>query len=536
MSNQKEHLKKGILPNLKYDLPAGLVVFLVAVPLCLGIGLASQVKDLDPSLNTPLFAGIIAGIIGGLIIPLFSRSPLSVSGPAAGLIAIVLVAVQDLGSFDVFILAVFLSGLIQIVLGLIKAGTLAYFFPNSVIKGMLAAIGLILILKQIPHALGYDVDFEGEMSFFQADGANTFSEIFNAFSHISVGAMSISIASIILLVIWSRVDFLKKITWLPGALIVVVFGAVVNYIFSSAAPGLELTNTEEVKHLVSLPEFNSVEAFLGEFRLPDWSAIGNPTVWTTALTLAVVASMESLLSVEAVDRIDPFRRESPLNRELIAQGVGNTVSGLIGGLPITAVIVRSSANINSGGRTRTSAVFHGILLLASVMFFASILNLIPLASLAGILILIGYKLASPQLFKKMYKLGWDQFIPFVTTIGAVLVTNLLTGIIIGLIVGVFFVLKTNYHSSVSLEEKDGEHFFRFNKDVSFLNKAKIVKALENIPSGAKVTFDLTKMEFIDHDIKEMLTEFRKGAPLRDIDVKWMGASGELVEQIEQNGS
>lgn len=504
--NEKKKLEKGLAKNLRYDLPSGLVVFLVAVPLCLGIALACGVDPLS---------GLVAGIAGGLVIPFISRSPLSVSGPAAGLIAIVLSGIESLGGVEVFFLAVFLAGIIQIILGLIRAGSIAYLFPSSVIRGMLSAIGVILILKQIPHALGYDVDYEGEMSFLQPDGANTFSEIWMALSHTSVVAIAISIISIVLLVIWDKVKFLKNLTVVPGALVVVLTGVLINQIFIWTGSGIGL----EGKHLVELPVYNSTAEFVGAFTLPDWSAFTNPDVYVVALTLAVVGSLVSLLSVEAVDRLDPFKRKTPLNRELIAQGAGNAFSGFLGGLPVTAVIIRSSANVNSGGRTRTAAVVHGILLLLTVIFFSQLLNMIPLSALAGILLMIGYKLAHPKIFKQMWKMGWDQLIPYVTTIVAVVFTDMLIGITIGIAVGIFFVFKENFHSAIRVDEEDGIKFINIRKDLSFVNKAKLIQTLETINEGDHVRIDGKGAEFMDHDLREILDEFVEMAEEREIHVE-----------------
>lgn len=504
-------IPKGIVPNLRYDLPAGLVVFLVALPLCLGIALASK---------TPPITGLIAGIVGGLIVPLISRSSLSVSGPAAGLIVIVTTSIDSMGGLEgggleKFMVALVLSGALQMAIGALRLGSIALFFPSSVIRGMLAAIGIILILKQIPHALGYDHDFEGEMSFIQPDGETTFSEILKAMSHTSLLAIGITTISLGILILWDKLPALKKMSFLPGALVVVIIGVVINEIFHSMDHSWSL----EGDHLVKFPVLKSLEDFKMEISLPNWAALADAKVYTTAAILGIVSSLESLLSVEAVDKLDPFKRRSPLNRELIAQGAANTISGLLGGLPVTAVIVRSSANVNSGGRTRTSAVVHGALLVLSVIFLAPVLNRIPLAALAAILLMVGYKLAKPSLFKEMFKRGWSQFIPFLVTVVAVYRTDLLKGIGIGMVVGIFFVLKDNFRSAIRLTHSGKQYMLSFRKDVSFLNKAKLVTSLGKVPPGTDLTLDGKGVEFMDFDLKEVLMEFVSTAGDRDITIQ-----------------
>ena len=498
--------KENYLASIKNDLPAGLVVFLVAVPLCLGVASASE---------APFFAGIIAGMCGGLIVPLVSRAQLSVSGPAAGLTAVVLAGIKDIGVFEGFLVAVFLSGIIQILLGLIKAGFVAYYIPSSVIKGMLAAIGIILILKELPHAVGYDHEIF-TLEFNEPDHENTFTALLHAFGHIEWGALIISSLSIIILLIWDNTP-LKKFRWLPGALVVVIFGAVLNMSFINWLPKSIL----EGEHLVTLPKVNNFNDFLGGFMFPDWSFILKPKVWFTAVTLGLVASIESLLTVEAVDKLDPWKRRSPLDRELVAQGLGNSVSGLLGGIPLTSVIVRSTANIESGGKTKMAAVFHGLFLLLSVMFITRYLNMIPLASLAAILILIGYKLAKPSIIKGFYEKGWDQFIPFIVTILAILLTNLLIGVGIGICVGLIYVIRTNFHSSVLLVKDGDNYMIKLNKDVSFLNKPLILEAIESIEENSSVIIDGTKAQFIDHDIQEVLDEFKVEAKTKNIQVEFL---------------
>ncbi len=424
-------MNSGLLKNIKQDAPAGLVVFLVAVPLCLGIALAS---------GAPLFSGIIAGMVGGIIVTIFSGSQLGVSGPAAGLATIVLAAINDFGRFEIFLVAVVIAGIIQIVLGLARAGVIAKFFPASVIKGMLAAIGIIIFMKQIPHAFGYDKDPEGELSFQQADGENTFSELINMLDYITPGALVIAITSLVILILWER-PFMKKIKAfqiIQGPLVVVVMGIILAKVMGGSS--MELAR----EHMVDIPVASDFDGFIGQFTLPDFSVLNRGDVWLTGVIIALVASLETLLCVEATDKLDPQERVTPKNRELIAQGLGNLSSGLIGGLPVTQVIVRSSANIQSGGKTKASSLIHGILILLSAMLIPNILNMIPLASLAGILFVVGYKLAKPSLFVQMFKEGWNHFIPFVVTVGAIYFTDLLKGIGIGLVVSLLFLAYEKY--------------------------------------------------------------------------------------------
>ncbi len=501
---------KGItFKYIKNDLPSGLVVFLVALPLCLGIALAS---------GAPLFSGIIAGIVGGTVVAISSGSPLSVSGPAAGLTVIVLNAINQLGSYDVFLLAVVLAGLIQIALGFLKAGIIGYYFPSSVIKGMLAAIGIILILKQLPHAVGYDKDNEGDFDFIQADGENTFSEIINSINHVHPGAIIIASISLFILIMWER-PFLKKYSFfkiVPGALLAVILGIVINEWFRTAQPALYLSGEK----LVSLPVANSANEFISQFTLPDFSAFGNYKVYVVAITIAIIASLESLLSVEAADKLDPYKRNTPTNRELKAQGLGNLVSGLIGGLPLTAVIVRSSANVNAGGKTKLSAIIHGLFLLVSVIGLATVLNKIPLACLAALLLLVGYKLAKISLFKSMYKLGWDQFLPFIVTVIAIQLSDLLKGIGIGMAVSVFFILRNNYKRSYFFhkeEHHEGEMItISLAEDVTFLNKGSIMQTLSHLPENSNVVIDGSKSHTIDLDVLEIIHDFKNTAELKNI--------------------
>lgn len=494
--------------NLTHDLPASIVVFLVALPLCLGVALAS---------GAPLFSGVIAGVVGGICVGLLSGSALSVSGPAAGLTTIVLSSITKMGSFEAFLVTVFLAGLIQVVLGFLKAGSIGNYFPSSVIKGMLAAIGIILILKQIPHAFGYDKDFEGDESFFQADGENTFTELLQAFQYINPGALIICLVSIFILVVWEKppVKNSKIASMLPAPLFVVLTGVALNAIFRNALPGFSI----EKEHLVSLPVSQGIASFASQFSFPDFSAILTTECWIVAFTIAIVASLESLLSIDAVDKLDPYKRTSPLNQELKAQGTANMLSGLIGGLPVTAVIVRSTANIAAGARTKTSAIVHGTLLLLTAFLIPGALNKIPLASLAAILLMVGYKLAKPSLIRSMYVKGKDQFIPFAVTIMAILLTDLLVGISIGIMVGLFFVLKTNFHRSLISVSENGNYLIRLTKDVSFLNKALLRQTFREIPDGSNVIIDGSRSGFIDQDILETISDFRESASNRDISVE-----------------
>lgn len=496
-------VKKYILKkNLKKDLPASIVVFLVALPLCLGIALAS---------GAPLFAGLIAGIVGGIVVASVSGSQLSVSGPAAGLTVIVLGAITSLGSYQTFLLAVVLAGVLQMVLGLVKAGTIGNYFPSSVIEGMLAAIGLILILKQLPHALGVDSDFSGDEGFFQQDHENTFSAISSALSHFSLAAIIISLLSITVLIIWPK---FKQLSIVPAPLIVVVIGVVGTLLFSGT--GYELRPDQIVK----IPVVNGFSEFLGLFTLPNFSALGNKDVYIVAMTIAVVASLETLLSLEAVDKIDPIKRVSPTNRELIAQGVGNITSGMLGGLPMTSVIVRSSANVNAGGRTKMSAIFHGSFLLLSLLFIPNIINMIPLSCLAAILLVTGYKLTRISLFKHMYHKGWDQFMPFVVTVLAVLFTDLLKGVAIGMLVSIFYLLRTNMRNPFFYRitnEGDKKNIrIRLAEEVSFLNKAAIQVVLTNIPRETNVIIDGTNARYIDPDVLETIFNYKHNAYTKGI--------------------
>ena len=499
-----------VFQHLKQDVPAGIVVFLVAVPLCLGIALAS---------GAPLFSGIIAGIVGGTVVALASGSPLGVSGPAAGLAVIVLTAIQDLGAFETFLLAVVIAGLIQMALGFARAGIIGYYFPNSVIKGMLAGIGVIIILKQIPHALGYDSDYEGDLSFFQLDGENTFSALGQAFSSLTLSSIIVSVLALAILILWEQ-PFIKKIKItqiIQGPLVAVISGIVLFNLWSGSSYAISS------EHMVALPVASDFGEFIVQFSLPDFSQISNPQVYTVAITLAIVASLETLLCVEATDKLDPYKRITPTNRELKAQGLGNFISGLIGGLPVTQVIVRSSANIQSGGRTKMSAFVHGILLLLSVALIPFVLNMIPLASLAAILIVVGFKLAKPSVFKEMYAQGMKQFIPFIVTILAIVFTDLLMGIAIGMAVAVFYILLDNYNKPFIVEEdyEKEDISLVLAEDVTFLNKASIQRALDHIEPGHNVIIDASKSINIHPDIVDIIHDFEEKAAQNNIGVKIM---------------
>ena len=486
------------------DFPASIVVFLVALPLCLGIALAS---------GAPLFAGLLTGIIGGIVVATFSGSQLSVTGPAAGLTVIVFSSIATLGSYQTFILAVALAGLMQIILGIIKAGSIANYFPSSVIEGMLAAIGIILILKQLPYAVGYDADFEGSESFAQQDG-NTFSSIMSAVDRIHFGALIISAVSLLIMIYWPKV---KKLATVPAPLLVVVVGIALNYFFTGSSLAIK------DKDMVAVPVLNSFAEFGSLFSLPNFAEIMNPKVWTVAATIAIVASLETLLSLEAVDKIDPQKRVSPTNRELFAQGIGNFTSGMLGGLPMTAVIVRSSANVNAGGQTKASAIMHGGWLILSLLFIPGVINMIPLSCLAAILLITGYKLAKVGLFKKMWVNGRDQFIPFIVTVLAVVFTDLLTGVAVGMLVGVFYILRTNlrnpYFYKMDVTEDGHVVRLRLAEEVSFLNKAAIQIALNKLPSDATVVIDGTNSRYIDQDVLEIIHNFRQNSISRNIDVQ-----------------
>ena len=491
--------KINLFANLKSDFASGLVVFLVALPLCLGIAMAS---------GAPLFSGIISGIVGGIVVGYLSTSNISVSGPAAGLTAIVLTAITDLGAFDIFLTAVFIAGFIQLILGFVKAGSISNYFPTNVIEGMLAGIGIIIILKQLPHAFGYDNDFEGDQAFSQMDGSNTFSTLFRIFDYIQIGSIVITLVSVVILISWEKVPFLKKLKLVPSALIAVALGVILNEIFISAGSVLAIGKD----HLVSLPVPSSFEEFKSIIITPNFSGVTNPKVWVVAFTIAIVASIETLLSIEASDRMDVQKRYTDTDKELKAQGVGNMVSSLLGGLPLTSVIVRSSANNNSGAKSKMSTVIHGFLLLISVLAIPVVLNKIPLATLAAILILIGYKLAKPATFKHFWEKGKYQFVPFIATLLAVVFLDLLKGVALGIIISIIFVLKGNLKRAYNFRKEeyaDGDVIhIDLAQEVSFLNKAAIKQTLNQIPENSKVIIDAKDTVYIAHDILDLIHEFK----------------------------
>ena len=493
------HPPRFYLEHLAEDIPAGIVVFLVALPLCLGIALAS---------GAPLLSGIITGIIGGVVISWLSGSQLSVSGPAAGLTVIVAEAIDTLGGYSAFLSTVMLAGLIQLALGLMKAGVIGAYFPNAVIKGMLAAIGLILMLKQIPHALGYDTDFEGDEAFFQSDDHTTLTELFYSWEAISPGAAIVSTVAIAIMLLW-KTPAIRRHRWLsmvPAPLLAVVWGVSWNIFSRTHLPELALAQS----HMVNVLPLKGPGDFIQQLVWPDFSQWANPETYRIALTLALIASLETLLSLEAVDKLDPLKRVAPTNHELKAQGIGNLLSGALGGLPMTAVIVRSSANINAGAKSKLACFVHGILLLISALYLSHYLNQIPLASLAAILLVTGYKLCKPSFFREMYAKGASQIVPFVITILAILFTDLLIGMAIGMLFGLFYVVRSNFQSAISLT-RDGSHYLlRLQKDVSFLNKAPLRQALAQIEAGSYVIVDGTRAKFIDRDIIETLEDFIAG--------------------------
>ena len=504
--------------NLKNDIPAGIVVFFVALPLCLGIALAS---------GAPLFSGLISGIIGGIVVGALSGSKIGVSGPAAGLAAIVLVAIGDLGGFQNFLVAVVLAGIIQILFGVLKAGVIGYFFPSSVIKGMLTGIGIIIILKQIPHFFGYDSEPEGADSFIESTGENTFSALAHILDNITMGSMVVGFIGLAVILFWDNIlskkgKFFKVV---QGPLVAVALG-IIFYVLTKSSETLGISGA----HLVSVPIPEDVSSFLGQFSFPNFAVITNPDVWVVAFTMALVASLETLLCVEATDKLDPDKNVTPTNRELLAQGTGNVISGLIGGLPITQVIVRSSANIQSGGETKFSTIFHGFLLLASVVLIPRLLNQIPLSVLAAILLVVGYKLAKPSLFKKMYALGWKQSVPFFVTVIGIVFTDLLVGISIGLLVGVIVILMKSYQNShfLHIEDKsNGKHKIKMAlaEEVTFFNKGAILKELDSLPRDTYLELNLLKTRYLDYDIIEILEDFLIKAKERNIDIQLVSKRG-----------
>jgi MFS superfamily sulfate permease-like transporter len=494
--------RTGFFAHARADIPAGAVVFLVALPLCLGVAQAS---------GAPPLAGLLAGIIGGLLIPIVSRSPLSVSGPAAGLTVLVFAAIEELG-FSGFLLALLLAGGLQIAFGIARLGLIAHFLPSAVIKGMLAAIGILIILKQIPHAVGYDKDFEGDEAFVEPDGHNTFTAIADAFGSLTWGAIVVSVSATIGLLLWPTLQKrFRPLRFVPVPLTIVAVGSIAA-IAINGSPGLRL----EGEHLVNLPVLGSMSDFVGLFQSPDFSRIGDTSVWSHAITPALVASIETLLCIEAVDGLDPQRRISPTNRELVAQGLANGVAGLIGAIPVTSVIVRSSANVLAGGRTALSTVTHGALLLVGLLFCASVLNSIPLAALAIVLIQVGAKLSSVSLWKEQWKAGFAQFVPFAATVLAILGTDLLKGTMIGALIGLAFMVRAQQRNAILVTRDDSNTLVTFVKDITFLQKAQIKEILRQIPDGARVSIDRRAVAFVDRDVDELLVNFDKEADARAI--------------------
>lgn len=519
-SNFGQFAKEFTLRYLKYDLPASLAVFLVAVPLCLGIAHAS---------GTPLLSGLITGIIGGIVVGALSKSPLSVSGPAAGLTAIVAAAAMQLKSFEALLVAVVLAGLMQIAMGLLKAGAIGKYIPASVIKGMLAAIGIILILKQLPHLMGYDAEVQGSEKFqvtptdFEnvphvdhGHGNNTtFTVLIDAFTNYQTEILLIGLASLLIIVFWDK-TLGKRFKLIPSSLIAVIGGTLMAIAYSFVNPSLKLGLT----HLVQVPAINSWGDFVAQSAFPMWSALSNPQVYISALTIALVASIETLLSIEAIDKLDPQKRRTPVNRELVAQGVGNSVSGLIGGIPMTSVIVRSSVNLVAGGRTKLSAILHGSFILIAILLASPIINLIPLATLSAVLIMTGFKLASPKVFKSIYKQGWDQFIPFLITIVAIVLTDLLIGVLVGVAVSAVFILHNHYKTPVvRVTERGTIKQVELGENLTFLNKTQVIYVLESLPARSHVVIDGSRSLYIDHDIREVLEDFIVNATEREIRVE-----------------
>ncbi len=496
----------------KQDGPASIVVMLVALPLCLGIALAS---------GAPLSSGLLAGVIGGIVVGLVSGSPLMVSGPAAGLTAIVLAGITTLGSFPAFLTAVLIGGVLQIGLGLMRAGVIGYYFPTSVIRGMLAGIGVILILKQLPHAVGYDADYVGDESFKQLDGGNTFTAIQESLQSVQSGAALVCLLGVLILVGWPKVPALKKLKLLPGPLVAVAVGIGLNAVLASVAPDWAIRAT----HLVQLPIPERASDLLGYFIFPDLSALAKADVWRIGVTLAIVASLESLLSLEATDKMDPYKRESDANRELLAQGVGNTLAGLVGALPVTGVIVRSAANVDAGAETRWSAIFHAILLAIAVISIPVVLNKIPLAALAAILLVTGFKLAAPSLWIQLWRQGMQQFVPFAATVVAIVFTDLLIGIGVGLTIALFFILSEYFRQpALQLVSAPDAVLQRYvlPEQVTFLAKANIERTLELIPPGSRVEVDGRNTKRFDHDALELLHEYKLVAELRGVDYRMVG--------------
>lgn len=517
---------KNIKSEISQNFASGLVVFLVALPLCLGIALAS---------GAPPLSGIISGIIGGIVVGFISNSNISVSGPAAGLTAIIVSAITELGTFELFLTAGLIAGIIQLVLGFIRAGSISNYFPNNVIEGMLAGIGIIIILKQIPHALGFDKDYEGNQTLFDSGfNSSYFTELF---SSIHTGAIIVTLVSISILLTWDNVAVLKRFKMLPGALVAVIVGILLNQLFITTGSSLAISS----EHLVTLPVPQSAEDFKNLITIPDFSGFANPQVWIVGGTIAIVASIETLLCIEASDRLDVRRRITDTNLELRAQGIGNLISSIIGGLPMTSVVVRSSANANAGATSKMSSIIHGVLLLVCVISIPFILNLIPLATLAAVLILVGYKLAKPATFMHFWHNGKYQFIPFLATVLAVVFTDLLKGVGIGLLISIVYILQGNmkrayYLSREELNDTD-DFTIKLAEEVSFLNKAAIKKTIKNVKSGSKVTIDATGTSYITTDVLELIQDFANvRAKEENITVDLVGFKTSYKEYEENQNS
>jgi MFS superfamily sulfate permease-like transporter len=504
----------SLFAHIKSDFAAGLVVFLVALPLCLGIALAS---------GAPLFSGVISGIVGGIVVGFLSQSHLSVSGPAAGLTAIVLTAITDLGAFPVFLTAVFIAGMLQLLLGFIKAGSISNYFPTNVIEGMLAGIGVIIILKQIPHAFGYDLDFEGDEAFLQPDGHNSITEIFGIFDHVQLGSILIAVLSLVILIAWGKLKVFSKLKIIPAALVAVIVSIVLNEYFARTGSSLQISK----EHLVSLPIPQSFAEFTNIIVTPDFSGLLSTKVWIVGLTIAIVASIETLLCIEAADRMDVQRRYTNTNVELKAQGIGNIISSLIGGLPMTSVVVRTSANNEAGAKSKLSAILHGVLLLVSVLSIPTLLNKIPLATLAAVLLLVGYKLANPKTVLHFWHKGKYQFIPFIATFVAVVLLDLLKGVALGMIISAFFVLQGNMKRAYRFRKEEYQEgdiiHIELAQEISFLNKSAIKTTLNELPANSKVVINATETVYIAHDVLDLITEFHRiKAKELNIKVKLIG--------------
>lgn len=518
--------------NAKFDIPASVAVFFVAIPLCLGIAHAS---------NAPLISGLVSGIVGGIVIGFLSKSPLSVSGPAAGLTAVMIAGIEDVGSFEALLVAVVLAGVIQLILGLLKAGTVSSYFPVCVIKGMLAAIGVILIMKQLPHLLGYDIEMMGVEEFHlnpadinteyhdtHFEEKNTFTVFFHALSSLKFNIFFIGVTSLAFLFYWDK-NLAKKIPFMPGSIVVVAFGVIMNALYSAFASGYVLT----ADHLVNLPAIDGVSSFFAELPKPDWSVLKNTEVHILALTIALVASIETLLSIGAIDKLDPLRRRTPTNRELMAQGAGNVLAGFMGGLPMTSVIVRSSVNLTVGARSKMSTIMHGTFLLLGILFFAKYINYIPIASLAAILIHTGYKLASPQLIMAQYRQGMDQFLPSIITVISILMTDLLIGVLIGFAISALFIVRKTYKAPVlTLVDNGPRKRLILGENLHFLHKFKILDVLEHIPENTILDIDASNTLFIDHDIEESINEFKEAALEKNITVNYGGVK-KVVQESEK---